>query len=108
MAANTAMKAGDFDTAIATLTEATQMDATRDVIWAKLADAYRGSAVKQTDPAEKTKRLQEAVADYQKAIDIKQKAMDTNEKIPKITRHWPPITTIWQKLPPSPARSTTP
>jgi tetratricopeptide (TPR) repeat protein len=80
VAANTAMKAGDFETAIATLTEATQTDATRDVIWAQLADAYRGSALKQTDPAEKLKRLQEAVADYQKAIDIKQKNMETAAK----------------------------
>jgi tetratricopeptide (TPR) repeat protein len=76
VAASTSMKAGDFDTAIATLNEATQTDATRDIIWAQLADAYRGSAVKQTDPGEKSKRLQEAVADYQKAIDIKQKNME--------------------------------
>jgi tetratricopeptide (TPR) repeat protein len=82
-AAATAMTAGDFDSAIATLTEATQMDATRDVIWAKLADAYRGSAVKQTDPAEKSKRLQEAVDDYQKALDIKQKAMESGTKKPE-------------------------
>jgi tetratricopeptide (TPR) repeat protein len=79
VAANTSMKAGDFDGAIATLTEATQIDATRDVIWAQLADAYRASAPKQTDPAEKSKRLQEAVSDYQKAIDIKQKAMETKK-----------------------------
>src|SRR5579863_9273973 len=79
LAANASMKAGDFDSAVATLTEATQMDATRDVIWAQLADAYRGSAPKQTDPAEKSKRLQEAVSDYQKAIDIKQKAMETKK-----------------------------
>ena len=46
-------------------------------IWALLADAYRGSALKQTDPAEKAKRLQEAVDDYQKAIEIKQKILDT-------------------------------
>jgi tetratricopeptide (TPR) repeat protein len=80
VAANTSIKAGDFDAAIATLTEATQMDATRDVIWAQLADAYRGSALKQTDPAEKSKRFGEAVADYQKAIDIKQKNMETATK----------------------------
>ncbi len=79
VAANASMKAGDFDAAIATLTEATQIDDTRDVIWAQLADAYRGSAPKQTDPAEKSKRLQSAVADYQKAIDIKQKAMETKK-----------------------------
>jgi tetratricopeptide (TPR) repeat protein len=80
VAANTAAKAGDFDTAINILTEATQMDATRDVLWAQLADAYRNSAVKQTDPAERSKRLQEAVTDYQKAIDLKQKAMETAAK----------------------------
>lgn len=56
------------------------MDATRDVIWAQLADAYRGSAMKQTDPAEKSKRLGEAATDYQKAIDIKQKNMETAAK----------------------------
>ena len=73
VAANTAMKAGDFDSAIGTLTEAMQMDTTHDVIWAQLADAYRGSALKQTDPAEKSKRLQEAVVDFQKAFFFKQK-----------------------------------
>ena len=31
------------------------MDATRDLIWFKLADYYRLSATKQTDPAEKQK-----------------------------------------------------
>jgi tetratricopeptide (TPR) repeat protein len=80
VAAQTASKAGDFDTAISTLTEATQIDANRDVLWAQLADAYRGSATKQTDPAEKGKRLQEAETDYQKAIDIKQKAIDASGK----------------------------
>src|SRR5258708_4624448 len=84
-AANTAMQASDFDTAISTLTEATQIDPTRDVIWARLADAYRGSALKQTDRAEKTKRLDEAVVDYQKALEIKQKAMET-KKAPKDTK----------------------
>src|ERR1022692_786379 len=78
-AARTAANAGDFETAISTLTEATQMDATHDVVWAQLGDAYRGSAVKQTDPAEKTKRFQGAVADYQKAVDIKQKNMETKK-----------------------------
>ena len=78
-AARTAANAGDFDTAISTLTEATQMDTTHDIVWAQLGDAYRGSAVKQTDPAEKTKRFQEAVADYQKAVDIKQKNMETKK-----------------------------
>ena len=80
VAANTAMKAGDFDIAIATLTEATKMDDTRDVIWAQLADAYRSSAPKQTDPAEKSRRLTEAVTDYHKALDLRQKSIDTATK----------------------------
>ena len=73
-AANQATTAGDFDTAIATLTEASQMDPSRDLIWFKLGDAYRNSAIKQTDSAEKTKRLDSAVEDYQKAVDLKAKA----------------------------------
>jgi tetratricopeptide (TPR) repeat protein len=80
VAANTAMKAGDFDTAISNMTEASQMDATRDVIWGLLADANRGSALKQTDPAEKAKRLQEAITDYQKAIDLRQKSIEAAAK----------------------------
>ncbi|MGC1370562.1 MAG: hypothetical protein WA824_00355 [Candidatus Sulfotelmatobacter sp.] len=80
VAASTASKAGDFDLAISILTEATNIDASHDVLWAQLADAYRNSALKQTDPAERTRRLQEAVTDYQKAIDLKQKAMDASTK----------------------------
>jgi len=79
-AASTSMQAGDFDSAIATMTEATQMDATRDVLWAIQGDAYRGSALKQTDPAEKGRRLQESVSDYQKAIEIKQKNVEAATK----------------------------
>jgi tetratricopeptide (TPR) repeat protein len=71
-AANQASQAGDYDTAIATLTEATQIDATRDLLWFKLADAQRMSAPKQTDPAEKTKRFEAAIQDYQKAIELKE------------------------------------
>jgi len=70
-AAKAATDAGDFETAIATLTEANQIDSTRDLVWFKLADAYRMSAPKQTDPAEKQKRFEMAAADYQKAIDLR-------------------------------------
>ena len=79
-AAKTAADAGDFDTAIASLNEATQVDATRDLLWFKLGDYYRLSATKQTDPAEKQKRLASAVEDYQKAIDLKKAA--ANDKDP--------------------------
>ncbi len=79
-AASTASTAGDYDAAITILTEASQLDATRDLIWFKLADAYSQSAGKQSDAAEKTKRLDTAVEDYQKAIDIKKKDMAEETK----------------------------
>jgi len=70
-AAKTAADAGDFETAISTMTEATQVDPTRDLLFFKLADYYRLSAPKQTDPAEKQKRYEAAATNYQKAIDMK-------------------------------------
>jgi tetratricopeptide (TPR) repeat protein len=82
-AATQASTAGDYDTAIKVLTEATEVDATRDLLWFKLGDAYRASAVKQTDPAEKTKRLETAISDYQKAIDLRQKAAEAAPKTPE-------------------------
>jgi tetratricopeptide (TPR) repeat protein len=84
-AAKTAADAGDFDTAIASLNEATQVDATRDLLWFKLGDYYRLSAAKQTDPAEKQKRLASAVEDYQKAIDLKKSA--ANDKDPNAAKN---------------------
>jgi tetratricopeptide (TPR) repeat protein len=86
-AARTASAAGDYDTAIATLNEANQLDPNRDLIWYALGDAYRMSATKQTDPAEKQKRFEMAAADYQKAIDLRtasegsQKDPDNNLKM---------------------------
>jgi tetratricopeptide (TPR) repeat protein len=86
-AAAAASDAGDYETAIATLNEANQIDATRDLIWFKLADAYRMSAPKQTDPDEKKKRYEMAAADYQKAIDLRtaseaeQKEADNTKKL---------------------------
>src|SRR5260370_38579748 len=65
-AAKAASDAGDFETAIATLNEANQIDSTRDLIWFKLGDAYRMSAPKQTDPEEKKKRYEMAATNYQK------------------------------------------
>ncbi len=86
-AAKAASDAGDFETAIATLTAANQIDGTRDLIWFKLADAYRMSAFKQTDPDEKKKRYEMAATNYQKAIDLRsasevaQKDPDNNFKM---------------------------
>jgi tetratricopeptide (TPR) repeat protein len=81
LAAKQSSDAGNYDAAIATLTEATQMDATRDLIWGRLGEAYLNSAGKQTDAAEKTKRYGSASENYQKAIDLKQKGMDTDPKL---------------------------
>ena len=74
-AANDATKTGDYDSAINLLTEATNLDASRDVLWYKLGDAYSQSATKQTDSSEKSKRLEMAMADMQKAIDMKKADM---------------------------------
>ena len=81
-AAAAASDAGDFETAIATLTEANQIDGTRDLLWFKLGDAYRMSAPKQTDPDEKKKRYEMAATDYQKAIDLRG-ASDVAQKDPQ-------------------------
>jgi len=80
--ANADVDTGDYDKAIAALTAANEIDATRDLIWFKLADAYRLSAPKQTDPDEKKKRYEMAAADYQKAIDIR-KTSDQAQKDPE-------------------------
>jgi len=70
-AAAAASDAKDYETAISTLNEANQIDATRDLIWFKLGDAYRMSAPTQTDSAEKQKRYESAAVNYQKAIELR-------------------------------------
>jgi len=70
-AAKVAADAGDLETAISTMKEATQVDSTRDLLFFKLADYYRLSAPKQADPAEKKNRYELAAVNYQKAIDLK-------------------------------------
>ena len=86
-AASAASDAGDFETAIATLIEANQIDSTRDLLWFKLGDAYRMSAPKQADPEEKKTRYEMATANYQKAIEMRstseaaQKDPDNNTKM---------------------------
>ena len=80
--ATDASKAGDYETAIAQLTEATNLDGTRDVLWYQLGDAYSQSAAKQTDAAEKTKRLESAYTDIQKAIDMKKADMSKEGQKP--------------------------
>jgi len=70
----------DYDAAIASLTEATQMGPDEDLLWFRLGNAYLESAKKQTDAAEKTKRNTEAYGDLQKAVDfLKKKNATKNE-----------------------------
>jgi tetratricopeptide (TPR) repeat protein len=69
--AKAAQDAGNPQQAAAILTEATQMDPSQPVIWAALAEAERGMAAKQTDPAEKRAAYIKAVEDYKKAIALK-------------------------------------
>ena len=71
LAAKNASDAGDFDTAIATLKQGTEIDPNRDLLWFKLGDAYRMSAPKQADAAEKKNRYEQAATAYQKAIDLR-------------------------------------
>jgi tetratricopeptide (TPR) repeat protein len=99
-AAATASDAGDYEAAIASLNEANQIDGTRDLIWFKLGDAYRLSAPKQTDPAEKQKRYETAAADYQKAIDLRG-ASDAAQKDPsnnlKIAAYYNNLADVYAK-----------
>src|SRR6266478_4721464 len=65
---------------VKTLNDATQMDPSRDLLWARLGDANLGAGPKQTDATAKTKRFSDAVTDYQKAIDLKKQAMAATPK----------------------------
>jgi len=60
----------NYDSAIASLNEATQMAPDEDLVWFRLGGAYLDSARAQTDAQEKTKRYAEAYNDLQKAIDL--------------------------------------
>ena len=69
-AAGEMIKAQDYDKAIATLTEVTQIVPDQDVAWYQLGSAYLASTKSQTDAAEKTRRNTEGYNDLQKAIDL--------------------------------------
>jgi tetratricopeptide (TPR) repeat protein len=77
-AASAAMQAQppNYDTAIASLNDATQMVPNEGRVWCQLGSAYLASTSGQTDPAEKTKRFTEAYTDLTKGIDLENKASD--------------------------------
>ncbi len=63
--------AGQFDAAVQTLTEASQMDATKDLIWFKLGDALVAAAKHNQDKTAAKDQYAKAVDAYKKAIEIK-------------------------------------
>jgi tetratricopeptide (TPR) repeat protein len=69
--AQQAQTAGNLDQAIQILTQATQIDPSRDLLWAKLGDAYRTAAAKQTDHAQQAQQYTQAADAYQKAVQLK-------------------------------------
>src|SRR5512146_2762754 len=69
--AKAAEDAGNPQQAVQILTEATQQDATKDLIWARLAEAQKKVATSATDSAGKKQGFAAAVEDYKKAIAIK-------------------------------------
>jgi pentatricopeptide repeat protein len=69
-AAKTASDAGDFDQAVQILTEATQLDPNRDLLWLRLGDAQRSAAQKAADPAAKKAGFEGSLESYKKALAL--------------------------------------
>jgi tetratricopeptide (TPR) repeat protein len=71
--ARDAIAAGTPDAAVQAMTEATQLDPSKDLIWFTLGDAYSaaGKKTEATDRAAAKPQFEQAAAAYQKAIDIK-------------------------------------
>jgi tetratricopeptide (TPR) repeat protein len=72
-AARAAMQAGTPEQAVQAMTDATQIDPNRDLIWFTLGDAYSAQAKKTeaTDRAAAKPLYDQAITAYQKAIAIK-------------------------------------
>src|SRR3954468_12090307 len=69
-AAKMASDSGNFDQAVQILTEATQMDPNRDLLWLKLGDAQRSAAQKAADPAAKKTGYEGSLESYKKALTL--------------------------------------
>ena len=69
-AGKTALDAKQFDVAIENLEKAKGLDATQNVIWGNLADAYAGAAKTKTG-ADQQAMLDKGIESYQKAIELK-------------------------------------
>jgi tetratricopeptide (TPR) repeat protein len=69
--ANAAQTAGNWAQAVSILTETTQMDPNRDLLWARLGEAELGAAGAAKDKDEATQDYQKASDAYQKAVQLK-------------------------------------
>jgi tetratricopeptide (TPR) repeat protein len=71
--AKAAEDAGNWDQAVAIMTETTTADPTRDLLWARLGDAHLGAgkAVEKTDQNAAKGHYAKSAEAYQKAINIK-------------------------------------
>jgi pentatricopeptide repeat protein len=69
-AAKTATDSGNFDQAVQILTDATQQDPSRDLLWLKLGDAQRAAALKATDPTAKKTGFEGSLESYKKALTL--------------------------------------
>jgi tetratricopeptide (TPR) repeat protein len=65
-----ALEAGNFDAAITAFKTAADADPGRDLLWARLGDAYIAAAKKDTDAASRKERYGLGAAAYRKALDI--------------------------------------
>ena len=65
-----AKQAGDFATAVDSLTKAAELDPNQDVVWANLADSQAGLA-KTKQGEERSQLMTQAAETYRKAVELK-------------------------------------
>jgi tetratricopeptide (TPR) repeat protein len=78
--ARAAQDAGNLDQAVSLMTQATQIDPTKDLLWGRLAEIQLISAKKDTDPASRTQKYTDAAANYKKAIELASTSTAANSK----------------------------
>jgi tetratricopeptide (TPR) repeat protein len=79
--AQTANKAGNYEEAIRLMTEATQADATRDLLWANLGNSYLAAGLHSNDKAAQANDFQQAATALKKAVDLKPTAGDYHNNL---------------------------
>jgi tetratricopeptide (TPR) repeat protein len=69
--AKAAEESGNFEGAVQMLTQATQVDPNRDILWARLGSANLAAAAKNTDREAAKGQWTQAAEDYKKALALK-------------------------------------